>query len=75
MTKLAVWAPTETASLEQVWRMEGGSVRTYSTERPHLSLQMQTPDALHRASLAGVCRLESSSQVSTSSGTGQQRIT
>jgi putative transposase len=29
------------------------SVSIYNHERPHLSLEMQTPDAVHRASLAG----------------------
>jgi putative transposase len=53
------------AKLEQARRMVGESVRIYNTERPHLSLKMQTPDAVHRASLAGICRLESPFQVST----------
>ena len=53
------------ADLEQARRMVGESVRIYNAERPHLSLKMQTPDAVHRASLAGICRLESPSQVST----------
>ena len=41
------------ADLEQARRMVGESVRIYNTERPHQSLKMQTPDAVHRASLAG----------------------
>jgi putative transposase len=53
------------ANLEQARRMVGESVRIYNNERPHLSLKMQTPDAVHRASLAGICRLELPSQVST----------
>jgi putative transposase len=40
-------------------------VQIYNAERPHRSLKMQTPDAVHRASLAGILRLESPSQVST----------
>lgn len=53
------------ANLEQARRMVGESIQIYNTERPHLSLKMQTPDAVHRASLAGILRLQSSSQVST----------
>jgi putative transposase len=53
------------ADLEQARRMVGESVQIYNAERPHLSLKMQTPDEVHRASLAGICRLESPSQVST----------
>ena len=53
------------ADLEQARRMVRESVQIYNGERPHLSLKMQTPDAVHRASLADICRLESSSQVST----------
>ncbi|SMC29838.1 Integrase core domain-containing protein, partial [Andreprevotia lacus DSM 23236] len=41
------------ADLAQARRMVGESVAIYNHERPHLSLQMQTPDAVHRASLAG----------------------
>lgn len=51
--------------LEQARRMVGESIEIYNTERPHLSLKMQTPDAVHRASLAGICQLESPSKVST----------
>ena len=53
------------ADLEQARRMVRESVQIYNAERPHLSLKMQTPDEVHRASLAGICRLESPSQVST----------
>lgn len=51
--------------LEQARRMVGESIEIYNTERPHLSLKMQTPDAVHRASLAGISQLESPSKVST----------
>lgn len=53
------------ADLEQARRMVRESVGIYNSERPHLSLKMQTPDAVHRASLAEIHRLESPSQVST----------
>ena len=49
------------ADLEQARRMVRESVQIYNAERPHLSLKMQTPDEVHRASLAGICRLESPS--------------
>lgn len=39
--------------LDQARRMVRESVHIYNTQRPHLSLKMQTPDAAHRASLAG----------------------
>jgi putative transposase len=32
------------------------AVQIYNQERPHLSLQMKTPDAVHRASMAGQSR-------------------
>lgn len=35
--------------------MVGEAVEIYNAERPHLGLNVQTPDAMHRASLA--CRL------------------
>ncbi|WP_457322328.1 integrase core domain-containing protein, partial [Stenotrophomonas sp. P5_B8] len=38
--------------LAQVRQMVAESVAIYNAERPHLSLKMQTPDAVHRASLA-----------------------
>ena len=41
------------ADLDQARRMVRESVHNYNTERPHQSLKMQTPDAVHRASLAG----------------------
>ena len=53
------------ADLEQARRMVRESVDIYNSERPHLSLKMQTPDAVHRASLAGIRRPHSPSQVST----------
>ena len=52
------------ADLEQARRMVGEAVAIYNVERPHLSLKMQTPDEVHRASLAGICQLESPSKVS-----------
>lgn len=39
--------------LAQARRLVAESVHIYNHERPHLSLKMQTPDAVHRASLAG----------------------
>jgi putative transposase len=53
------------ANLEQTRRMLREWIQIYNAERPRLSLKMQTPDAVHRASLAGICRLESPFQVST----------
>lgn len=53
------------ANLEQARRMVRESVQIYNAERPHLSLKMQTPDAVHRASLAAISRPNSPSQVST----------
>lgn len=44
------------ADLAQATRMVRESVAIYNGERPHLSLKMQTPDAVHRASLAGLSR-------------------
>jgi putative transposase len=41
------------ADLEQARRMVEESVQIYNRERLHLSLKMQTPDAVHRASLVG----------------------
>jgi putative transposase len=41
------------ADLTQARRMVQESVQIYNHERVHLSLKMQTPDAVHRASLAG----------------------
>lgn len=39
------------ADLEQARRMVRESVDIYNRERPHLSLQLKTPDEVHRASL------------------------
>jgi putative transposase len=47
--------------LEQARRMVRESIEIYNAERPHLSLKMQTPDAVHRASLAEISRLKSPS--------------
>ncbi|WP_081463138.1 integrase core domain-containing protein [Paracidovorax avenae] len=44
------------ADLAQARRMVSQSVPIYNNQRPHLSLKMQTPDAVHRASLVGQCR-------------------
>jgi len=41
------------ADLKQARRMVAQAVEIYNCERPHLSLKMQTPDAVHRASIAG----------------------
>jgi len=41
------------ADLLQARRMVAQAVDIYNRERPHLSLKMQTPDAVHRASIAG----------------------
>lgn len=40
------------ADLAQARRMVRQSVLIYNTERPHLSLQLKTPDEIHRASLS-----------------------
>jgi putative transposase len=40
------------ADLVQARRMVDESVATYNQERPHCSLQLKTPDEVHRASLA-----------------------
>lgn len=40
------------ADLAQARRMVRQSVLIYNTERPHLSLQLKTPDEVHRASLS-----------------------
>ncbi len=42
--------------LHQARQMVKESVQIYNGERVHLSLKMQTPDAVHRASLAGQYR-------------------
>lgn len=41
------------ADLRQARQMVAESVQIYNQKRPHLSLKMQTPDAVHRASMAG----------------------
>jgi len=41
------------SDLAQARRMVAESIQIYNHERPHLSLKMQTPDAVHRASMAG----------------------
>jgi putative transposase len=43
---------TRPGDLAQARRMVAQSVQIYNNQRPHLSLKMQTPDAVHRASLA-----------------------
>ncbi len=53
------------ADLAQARRMVQESVQIYNCERLHTSLKMQTPDAVHRASLAGSLRLVQPSGVST----------
>lgn len=45
------------ADLAQARKMVQQAVRIYNEERLHTSLQMQTPDAVHRASLAAQLRL------------------
>lgn len=42
--------------IHQARRMVEQSIEIYNQERVHLSLKMQTPDAVHRASLAGLLR-------------------
>jgi putative transposase len=44
---------TRPADLAQARRMVAESIQIYNNERPHLSLKMQTLDAVHRASMAG----------------------
>lgn len=44
---------TRPADLAQARRIVAESIQIYNHERPHLSLKMQTPDAVHRASMAG----------------------
>ncbi len=41
-----------TDNLHQARRMVSQSVAIYNTERPHLSLQLKTPDEVHRVSLS-----------------------
>lgn len=54
------------ADLDQAKRMVREAVDIYNHERPHLSLQLKTPDEVHRASLAEQLRRHSTvNQVST----------
>jgi putative transposase len=53
------------ADLEQVRWVVGELIQISNGERPHFSLKIQTPDAVHRGSLADIRRLEAPSQVST----------
>jgi putative transposase len=54
------------ADLKQAKRMVSESVRLYNERRPHLSLEYETPDAMHRASLAAQRQLATRpEQVST----------
>lgn len=41
------------ADLAQAARMVHQSVQIYNQDRPHLSLELKTPDEVHRASIAG----------------------
>lgn len=47
---------TRPQDLHQARRMVEQSIDIYNRERVHLSLKMQTPEAVHRASLAGLLR-------------------
>lgn len=54
------------ADLHQATRMVSESVRLYNERRPHLSLEYETPDAIHRVSLAAQRQLATKpGQVST----------
>ncbi|QNP47189.1 IS3 family transposase [Diaphorobacter aerolatus] len=53
------------ADLAQARRMVKESVQIYNCERLHTSLKMQTPDAVHRASMAELLRNVQPSKVST----------
>ncbi|KQX21849.1 integrase [Variovorax sp. Root434] len=44
---------SQPADLAQARRLVAESVQIYNHERPHLSLKMQTPDAVHRVSVVG----------------------
>ena len=59
---------TRPADLEQARRMVAESIQIYNHERPHLSLKMQTPDAVHRASMVGSPTLFNSSGCQPISG-------
>jgi putative transposase len=41
------------AELQQARRMVAESIQIYNKERPHLSLKMRTPAAVHRACMVG----------------------
>ncbi|WP_284407735.1 integrase core domain-containing protein, partial [Acidovorax sp. SUPP3434] len=45
------------ANIQQARTMVSESVRLYNEQRPHLSLEYKTRDAVHRASLASQLRL------------------
>ena len=51
--------------LVQARLMVAEAIRIYNSERLHTSLKMQTPDAVHRASLAGLLRHVQPSKLST----------
>lgn len=51
--------------LAQARQMVAEAIRIYNSERLHTSLKMQTPDAVHRASLAGLLRYVQPSKLST----------
>lgn len=53
------------ADLAQARQMVAEAIRIYNSERLHTSLKMQTPDAVHRASLAGLIRHVQPSKLST----------
>lgn len=53
------------ADLKQARAMVREAVQIYNEERLHTSLKMQTPSAVHRASLAGILRNVQPSKVST----------
>jgi Integrase core domain len=44
---------TRPADRSQARRMVAESIQIYNHERPHLSLKMQAPDAVHRVSMVG----------------------
>lgn len=53
------------ADLRHARLMVKQAIEIYNNERPHLSLKMQTPDAVHRASLAELMQPKQSVKVST----------
>jgi len=42
------------ANLKQARKMVDESVKIYNQQRPHLALNMKTPDEVHRASVAAI---------------------